>query len=61
MNELTHGAKAALNVLCRVQLGLERVASGDGSEALLPTIADQLRDALKIVEMTSNQAKEVAQ
>lgn len=53
MNNLTHGAQAALNVLERVQLGLQRVADGNGSEALLPTIAAQLRDALKIVEMTA--------
>jgi hypothetical protein len=52
MNNLTHGAKAALNVLEHVQLSLQRIADGNGSAELLPTIADQLRDALKIVEMT---------
>lgn len=57
MNNLTHGAKAALNVLERVQKGLQRVADGKGSEALLPTIADQLRDAIKIVELTEQRAR----
>lgn len=52
MNNLQHGAKAALNVLERVQKGLQRIADGNGSEALLPTIADQLRDALKIIDLT---------
>lgn len=54
MNELQHTAKAALSVLNRVQLGLERIRAGSGSEALLPTIADQLRDAVKIIELAQN-------
>lgn len=54
MNELQHTAKAALSVLNRVQLGLERIRTGGGSEALLPTLADQLRDAVKIIEMAIN-------
>ena len=47
MNELQHHATAALAVLNRVQIGLERIRAGHGSAALLPTIADQLRDAVK--------------
>ena len=54
MNELQHTAKAALSVLNRVQLGLERIRTGGGSEALLPTLADQLRDAVKIIELAQN-------
>ena len=51
MNELQHTATATLPVLNRVQIGLERIRAGHGSEALLPTIADQLRDAVKIIEI----------
>lgn len=51
MNELQHHATAALAVLNRVQIGLERIRAGNGSAALLPTIADQLRDAVKIIEI----------
>lgn len=51
MNELQHHATAALAVLNRVQIGLERIRAGHGSAALLPTIADQLRDAVKIIEI----------
>lgn len=54
MNELQHSAKAALSVLNRVQIGLERIRAGHGSAALLPTIADQLRDAVKIIELAQN-------
>lgn len=54
MNELQHHATVALAVLNRVQLGLERIRTGGGSEALLPTLADQLRDAVKIIEMAIN-------
>lgn len=54
MNELQHTAKAALSVLNRVQIGLERIRAGHGSAALLPTIADQLRDAVKIIELAQN-------
>ena len=46
MNELQHHATAALAVLNRVQIALERIRAGHGSAALLPTIADQLRDAV---------------
>lgn len=41
MNELQHTATAALAVLNRVQIGLERIRTGNGSAALLPTLADQ--------------------
>ena len=58
-NELQQHAKAALNVLHRVQLSLERIRTGDGSAALLPTIADQLRDAIKIVEIAADSADTV--
>ena len=58
-NELQQHAKAALNVLHRVQLSLERIRTGNGSAALLPTIADQLRDAIKIVEMAADSADTV--
>ncbi len=51
MNELQHTATAALAVLNRVQIGLERIRTGNGSAALLPTLADQLRDAVKIIEL----------
>lgn len=54
MNELQHHATAALAVLNRVQIGLERIRAGHGSAALLPTIADQLRDAVKIIEIAQN-------
>ena len=54
MNELQHHATAALAVLNRVQIGLERIRAGRGSEALLPTLADQLRDAVKIIELAQN-------
>ena len=58
-NELQQHAKAALNVLHRVQLSLERIRTGNGSAALLPTIADQLRDAIKIVEIAADSADTV--
>ena len=58
-NELQQHAKAALNVLHRVQLSLERIRTGEGSAALLPTIADQLRDAIKIVEIAADSADTV--
>ena len=58
-NELQNHAKAALNVLHRVQLSLERIRTGNGSAALLPTIADQLRDAIKIVEIAADSADTV--
>ncbi len=51
MNELQHTATATLAVLNRVQIGLERIRTGNGSAALLPTLADQLRDAVKIIEL----------
>jgi hypothetical protein len=51
MNELTHTAKAALNVLARVRMGLERIAAGNGSAALLPTLSAQLQDAVRIIDM----------
>lgn len=54
MNELQHHATAALAVLNRVQIGLERIRAGNGSAALLPTIADQLRDAVKIIEIAQS-------
>jgi hypothetical protein len=54
MNELQHHATAALAVLNRVQIGLERIRAGNGSAALLPTIADQLRDSVKIIEIANN-------
>jgi len=54
MNELQHHASAALAVLNRAQIGLERIRAGHGSAALLPTIADQLRDAVKIIEIGQN-------
>jgi hypothetical protein len=54
MNELQHTAVAALAVLNRVQIGLERIRAGHGSAVLLPTLADQLRDAVKIIELASN-------
>jgi hypothetical protein len=54
MNELQHHATAALAVLNRVQIGLERIRTGSGSAALLPTLADQLRDAVKIIELANN-------
>ena len=54
MNELQHTAVAALAVLNRVQIGLERIRTGHGSAVLLPTLADQLRDAVKIIELASN-------
>jgi hypothetical protein len=53
MNDLQHTATAALAVLNRVQIGLERIRTGNGSAALLPTLADQLRDAVQIIEMIS--------
>lgn len=59
MNELQQHATAALNVLHRVQLSLERIRTGSGSAALLPTIADQLRDAIKIVEIAADSADTV--
>ena len=58
-NELQNHAKAALSVLHRVQLSLERIRTGEGSAALLPTIADQLRDAIKIVEIAADSADTV--
>ena len=51
MNELQHTATATLAVLNRVQIGLERIRTGNGSAALLTTLADQRRDALKIIEL----------
>jgi hypothetical protein len=54
MNELQHHATAALAVLNRVQIALERIRAGNGSAALLPTIADQLRDAVKIIEIAQS-------
>lgn len=54
MNELQHHATATLAVLNRVQIGLERIRAGHGSAVLLPTLADQLRDAVKIMEIASN-------
>jgi hypothetical protein len=54
MNELQHHATAALAVLNRVQIGLERIQAGSGSAALLPTLADQLRDAVKVIELANN-------
>ncbi len=60
MNELQHHATAALAVLNRVQIALERIRPGHGSAALLPTIADQLRDAVKIIEIGQNALAEPA-
>ena len=60
MTELQHHATAALAVLNRVQIGLERIRAGHGSAALLPTIADQLRDAVKIIEIGQNALAEPA-
>ncbi len=53
MNDLQHTATAALAVLKRVQIGLERIRTGNGSATLLPTLADQLRDAVHIIEMAN--------
>ena len=60
MNELAHTANAALNVLHYVQLSLERIRTGEGSAMLLPTIADQLADAQKIISMEIEGAKRLA-
>jgi hypothetical protein len=50
MNELQHTATATLAVLNHVQIGLDRIRTGNGSATLLPTLADQLRDAVQITE-----------
>lgn len=60
MNNLQVTAKAALSVLHRVQLGLERIVNDTGSAELLPTIRDQIKDALKIVDMEIEGAKRMA-
>jgi hypothetical protein len=60
MNNLQITAKAALSVLHLVQLGLERIAADTGSAELLPTIRDQIKDALKIVDMEIEAASRLA-
>jgi hypothetical protein len=44
----------------RVQLGLERIVADTGSAELLPTIRDQIKDALKIVDMEIEWASRLA-
>lgn len=61
MNELQHHATATLAVLNRVQIGLERIRAGNGSAALLPTLADQLRDAVKIIEIAQSAPQLISQ
>ena len=60
MNNLQVTAKAALSVLHRVQLGLQRIVADTGSAELLPTIRDQIKDALKIVDMEIEAASRLA-
>jgi hypothetical protein len=55
MNELQRTATATLAVLNRVQIGLERIRTGNGSAVLLPTLANQLRDAVRIIELANNE------
>jgi len=51
MDNLKHSAKAALNILNRVQETLSRIERGNGSASLLPTVLDQLRDAERVLNM----------